>query len=175
MLYKGDKMKREMINTFIGYIQPKDLDGKPLHEFITELINMKRGFTNCMINKEQDERTTLLRITGERKETEEEFRGRCDYKKELEKLSTPELLKELAKERNSCDRARQTWYPNSDPSEFGESLTQKTIKEVLSTREHIPNKLEKKIIRRLQSQTGIKDVEEIRAKYGNQIKEELSK
>ena len=67
----------------------------------------------------------------------------------LVRLHTKQLLKELRKTYNYWD---YDWTIEDD-AELLEY--QNTIKSILATREHVPNKQESKIIRRLKAKKGI--------------------
>jgi hypothetical protein len=151
-------MERKIINNdYAGSITFGD--GEDIQELITALIDFKRekkkqGWSNLKIHRgiRDDEYPGGVFVFGDRRENDDEMENRRKSMEMYEESSTEELLAKL-------DKARK----------HGLSHVVGNIKDALALREHIPNKLERKAIRRIQAKTGIKDLEELREKHGSEI------
>jgi len=136
-------------------------DGEDIQELITALIDFKRekrheGWSDLKVHAglgDADYPGSVF-LYGDRKETDEEMNYRRKSMEMYEEVSTEELLAKL-------DKARK----------HGLAHVIGNIKDALEFREHIPNKLERKVIRQLQARTGIKDMAELREKHGTEIAE----
>lgn len=69
---------------------------------------------------------------------------------DIEKKSTKELLAKLQSLRITASELNEIKHPDKGDKKFKEGVEEyrKNIKKVLSTREHIPNKKESKLIRK---------------------------
>ncbi len=112
-------------------------------------------------------------IIGVRLETDKEFERREKKKRMLDKRKTEDLVQQLRYESSSRQQEIRNWeYERdwlTDFDYFPTDLNYETLKEVLDAREHIPNSIQKRIIRKLKAKYKIKSNEELYEKHSDEM------
>ena len=146
---------------FVDIIKFDDEGPVDIQDLITALIDLKRekrkeGWSNLKAGKSliDKEYAGVVCVYGDRRESDAEFERRKKLVAEYEKMETKDLLEEL-----DTVRRRENYWETTEGY---------AIRHVLAGREHVPSSSENKAIRKIQARTGIKDIDELREKHGDE-------